>query len=488
MAPPAAYDARALQNTHRGVTVTYCSKRSNTLECRCLPAISTACTVNITFPSCSGLRDFLRSTSLAGAFVALLGCANSPPPVAAVNLELNRSAVSLGGPVEMSIRFDVSPNLDGFLEKQRVLVHFLDENLDLMWTDDHEPPIPTTQWKSGETIEYTRHTTTLMYPYLGNAVVALGLYSISSGERLVLTGDEIEERVYRGAALKFEPQAEHNMLAYGDGWHQAEFDRGGRQQWRWTTGRSVLSFQNPKKDSVLYLHVAGRPDVFDTPQHMTVVVDGRRINKFQLDTKSPHYKEIELRAVDLGLTKSVTIELLVDKTFVPLEHEGKASKDGRELGARVYYAFVEEKPRSTVAPVSSELILPAKPYAALIQSASERHGVDSSLLRAVIEVESGYRANARSPRGAMGLMQLMPGTVQHYSIANPYDPQANVEAGTRHLKLLLEKFGTRGGLAAYNAGEGSVRRYNGVPPYPETVHYVNRVLELLDSGTATDDD
>ena len=85
-------------------------------------------------------------------------------------------------------------------------------------------------------------------------------------------------------------------------------------------------------------------------------------------------------------------------------------------------------------------------------------------------------------------MQLMPGTVQHYSIANPYDPEANIEAGTRHLKLLLEKFGTRGGLAAYNAGEGSVRRYNGVPPYPETVHYVNRVLELLDSGAATDDD
>jgi hypothetical protein len=441
----------------------------------------------MTFPPCSGLRESLRYNFLAGAFVALVGCANPPPPVAAVNLELNRSAVSLGGPVEMSVRFDVSPKLDGLLEKHRVLVHFLDGNLDLMWTDDHDPPTPTTEWRSGETIAYTRHTTTLMYPYLGNVIVALGLYSTSSGERLVLTGDEIEERVYRGATFKFEPQAENNILTYGEGWHQAEFDRGGRQQWRWTTGRSVLSFQNPKNDSVLYLHVAGRPDIFDPPQHMTVVVGGRRINKFPLDTKNPDYKEIELRTADLGLTKSVTIELLVDKTFVPLEHEGKASKDGRELGARVYYAFVEAKPRSTVAPVKSELILPAKPYAALIQSASERHGVDVLLLRAVIEVESGYRANARSPKGAIGLMQLMPGTVQQYAIANPYDPQANIEAGTRHLKLLLEKFGTRGGLAAYNAGEGSVRRFNGVPPFPETVHYVNRVLELLDSAVATDD-
>lgn len=440
------------------------------------------------FPSCSDLREFLRHTSLAGAFVALLGCTNPVPPVAAVSLGLNRSAVSLGGPVEMSIRFDVSPNLDGLLEKHRVLVHFLDENLDLMWTDDHDPPTPTTQWRSGETIAYTRQTTTLMYPYLGNVIVALGLYSTSSGERLVLAGDELEQRVYRGATLRLEPQAESSFLTYGDGWHQAEFDRGGRQQWRWTTGRAVLSFKNPEKDSVLYLQVAGRPDAFDTPQHMAVVVGGRTINEFALETKSPQYEEIELRTVDLGRTKSVTVELLVDKTFVPLEHEGEASKDGRELGARVYYVFVEAKPRLIGEPVKSELILPAKPYAALIQSAAERHGVDPLLLRAVIEVESGYRANVRSPRGAMGLMQLMPDTVQQYAIANPYDPQANIEAGTRHLKRLLEKLGTREGLAAYNAGEGSVRRFNGVPPYPETLHYVNRVLGLLDAAAATDDD
>ena len=126
--------------------------------------------------------------------------------------------------------------------------------------------------------------------------------------------------------------------------------------------------------------------------------------------------------------------------------------------------------------------LPAKPYAELILSASERHGVDPLLVHAVIEVESGYRPNARSPRGAMGLMQLMPATAVRYSVGDPFDPQANIDAGTRHLRLLLDEFGTRDALAAYNAGEGPVRRFQGIPPYPETRHYVTRILELIDAA------
>ena len=130
--------------------------------------------------------------------------------------------------------------------------------------------------------------------------------------------------------------------------------------------------------------------------------------------------------------------------------------------------------------------LPAKPYAQLVQSASERHGVDPQLVHALIEVESAYRARAESPKGAMGLMQLMPATVRRYAVGNPFDPQANIDAGTRHLRTLLDEFGTHGGLAAYNAGEGTVRRFRGVPPYPETRHYVSRVLDIVDA--AHDDD
>jgi len=144
----------------------------------------------------------------------------------------------------------------------------------------------------------------------------------------------------------------------------------------------------------------------------------------------------------------------------------------------------DETPSSTAIPRNNlvKSRLPAKPYAELVQSASERHGVDPYLVHALIEVESAYQAGAESPMGAMGLMQLMPATVRRYEVVNPFDPQANIDAGTRHLRTLLDEFGTRGALAAYNAGEGPVRRFRGVPPYPETRHYVSRVLDIVDSS------
>ena len=100
-------------------------------------------------------------------------------------------------------------------------------------------------------------------------------------------------------------------------------------------------------------------------------------------------------------------------------------------------------------------------------------------MRAVIKVESAYREGARSPKGAMGLMQLMPGTARQYAVANPYEPRANIEAGTRYLKSLLERFELPLALAAYNAGEGAVRRFGGIPPYPETQAYVKSVLRAF---------
>jgi hypothetical protein len=114
----------------------------------------------------------------------------------------------------------------------------------------------------------------------------------------------------------------------------------------------------------------------------------------------------------------------------------------------------------------------------VIDRISSRHEVDGTLVRAVIQVESGYRERARSPKGAMGLMQLMPATARQYMAGDPYDPITNIDAGTRHLRSLLDRFPLALALAAYNAGEAAVRRYNGIPPYPETRAYVARVLAL----------
>jgi hypothetical protein len=119
-----------------------------------------------------------------------------------------------------------------------------------------------------------------------------------------------------------------------------------------------------------------------------------------------------------------------------------------------------------------------------IVMAAARHNVDPNLVRAVVKVESNFNSNAVSHKGAMGLMQLMPKTARELKVKNPFDPQQNVDAGVRHLKYLLDNYNgdVNLTLAAYNAGEGAVRRSAGVPHYSETQNYVKRITNLYYGG------
>jgi len=119
------------------------------------------------------------------------------------------------------------------------------------------------------------------------------------------------------------------------------------------------------------------------------------------------------------------------------------------------------------------------PYADVIEAAASRHGLDPNLVHALIRAESNYEPRARSRTGAKGLMQLMPATARQYAVSDPYDPGANIDAGVRHLKYLLGRFDVGLALAAYNAGEGAVRVYGGLPPFTETRNYVARILRQI---------
>jgi len=128
---------------------------------------------------------------------------------------------------------------------------------------------------------------------------------------------------------------------------------------------------------------------------------------------------------------------------------------------------------------ASPALLTNSRYEPIIVQVATRHGIDPTLVRAVIQVESNYESRARSVKGAKGLMQLMPDTARRYGLVNPYDPAANIEAGIRHLKFLLARFPLTLALAAYNAGEATVERFGGVPPFAETRTYVARILQLV---------
>ena len=122
----------------------------------------------------------------------------------------------------------------------------------------------------------------------------------------------------------------------------------------------------------------------------------------------------------------------------------------------------------------------------LIDEVAKRHNVDSNLVRAMIKVESNFNPRARSRKGAIGLMQLMPATARELKVANPYDPAQNLDAGVRHIKSLLENYNgdVALSLAAYNAGRGAVERHRGVPNYKETKAYVQRITNLYGNSTA----
>lgn len=145
-----------------------------------------------------------------------------------------------------------------------------------------------------------------------------------------------------------------------------------------------------------------------------------------------------------------------------------------------YKLFIRSKPKGYKASFK-HLKKNKKKYTPIIKEAAKKHGIDPELVHAVIYAESAYNAQAVSSAGAVGLMQLMPGTAEQYGVTNRKDPKQNIFAGTQYLKYLLGLFNDdlRLSIAAYNAGENAVKKYkNQVPPYPETQNYVKQVLRL----------
>jgi Transglycosylase SLT domain len=189
----------------------------------------------------------------------------------------------------------------------------------------------------------------------------------------------------------------------------------------------------------------------------------------------------EIVFFNTGRTMSVKGHRTEGESLVLLLRSGGEIVCEASLVARITpdeVPYPEPEPAPTELPAAVVQSITTVPYGDIIDRMAAEQGVSVKLVRAVIQVESAYKSRARSPKGAMGLMQLMPATARQYAVADPYDPASNIEAGIKHLKSLLERLPVALALAAYNAGEAAVQRFNGVPPYPETRDYVSRIMRL----------
>ncbi len=290
-------------------------------------------------------RGVMLVAALATTSALLAGCGrkeDTAPAVAEVQVALSRSKVALGSPVEVSYKFVMAPNAPS-LGSRRVFVHFLDADEEMMWTDDHDPPTPTSEWKPGQTVEYSRTMFVPSYPYVGAAKIVAGLYTTGSNERVKLSNTDRGDRSYKVVDFELLPQTENIFLIFKDGWHPSEVVAEGasRTEWQWTKKEATIAFRNPKRDVTLFLQMDNPAGVPDSAQQVIVQLGDEPLATVPLSSKEAPVRKFPISAAQLGTGDMSELRLIADKTFVPALEPGAKSTDPRELGVRVFHAFVQ---------------------------------------------------------------------------------------------------------------------------------------------------
>ena len=282
-------------------------------------------------------------------FVALAaaGCGRTEEkeqPLATPTVTLARADAAVGSPMDMSYRFVVTAAPPGG-EDYWVFVHFLDADGELMWTDDHQPPTPTRQWKPGATIEYSRTLFVPKFPYVGETRVDIGLFSQKTGTRLPLAGTTPGQHAYTVARFNLRLQSDNLFVVFRDGWHETEVaDESSGIEWQWSRKEGTLSFRNPRRDAVLFLQTDQPVTSLPEPQQVDIRIGATVVDSFMVMPGAPReLRRIDLAASQLGDGDTVEMTIAVDKTFVPASVPAMRSTDSRELGIRVFRAFVQPK-------------------------------------------------------------------------------------------------------------------------------------------------
>lgn len=292
------------------------------------------------------VKPFAVGLALALSLPMVAGCGkkeDTAPPVATPAFTASRARAALGSPLDLTYRFTVAGNAPAFEKDYRVMVHFLDSDGELMWTDDHFPDVPTREWKPGQRVEYTRTMFVPVYPYMGQTSIRVGLYDPETNERLPMAGESDGQRGYTVGTLELLPASENVFIQYKEGWHNAEVSPDNAAvEWQWTKRTATLSLRNPGHDATLYLHFDGRPDLVPG-QVLTVKIGDDVLDTYALTSTEEVIRRIPVAAAQFGSAENVDITLEVNQAFVPAQTPAASSTDSRELGLRVFHVFVEPK-------------------------------------------------------------------------------------------------------------------------------------------------
>jgi len=199
------------------------------------------------------------------------------------------------------------------------------------------------------------------------------------------------------------------------------------------------------------------------------------------NSKIKHLESISGKYNQEEETDNKDFKTILKKEIISTETNNEAQKNKAKVASLQIPSKINDDNNTMESTVKNNEENGSKSINSIIQSAAKKYGVDENLVRAMIEVESGYNPAAVSSKGAMGLMQLMPGTADDLGVSNPFNAEENIDGGTRYLSGLLKKYQNNidNALGAYNAGTANVDKHNGVPPFPETKNYIAAVKQKL---------
>jgi hypothetical protein len=304
------------------------------------------------------------------AAALLPACSRRKPaevnPIAA-SFSPNRSRAPLGSAIEVTYTWDLEPAAKKLSQDYRALVHFLDKDRHILFTDDHMPTPAPSAWEPGQKYSYKRTVFVPINPYVGPVTVAMGLYpAVGKGERVAIKGEDVGLRAYKVAQLELLPQTENIFVVLKEGWHSPETSPSNPAlEHTWTKKEAVASFKNPREDVILYLEADTCLKCF--PEQPTLALNvGAAGVQLPIDTTDVFLRRIKVAAQDLGTEDWVDVRFAMSQSFVPKLLGDLRSADDRELGLNVYHLYVTQA--DTVGSLAAEDVVAARAQAAAAAS------------------------------------------------------------------------------------------------------------------------